>query len=110
LSDPSLINRPDQSIHHSHPPPQEIKIQQSQAAKNHHAFDEAMAKYLNGPVILEVANLADGTSAEDVKVDFFFFQKKNLQLKKLTQNSSPPSLSMSLDGFCRLRRDSRMFY
>ncbi|EFP92577.1 hypothetical protein PGT21_036575 [Puccinia graminis f. sp. tritici] len=73
LSDPTLINRPDPSIHHSHPPPQEIRIQQSQAAKNHQAFDEAMAKYLNGPVILEVANLADGTSAEDVKTAFADF-------------------------------------
>ncbi|KAI7955166.1 hypothetical protein MJO28_005566 [Puccinia striiformis f. sp. tritici] len=65
-------------------PPQEIKIhQQSQIqnqnlnpnpAKNHQAlFDQAMAKYLNGPVILEVANLADGTSADDVKTAFADF-------------------------------------
>ncbi|WAR58450.1 hypothetical protein PtB15_5B684 [Puccinia triticina] len=60
--------RPEQA-----PPPREIKIQQTQPPRSHQAFDEAMAKYLNGPVILEVANLADGTSAEDVKTAFADF-------------------------------------
>jgi len=68
LSDASQINRSDQAAH------QEIKTHQILNAKNHQAlYDEAMARYLNGPVILEVANLADGTSAEDVKTAFADF-------------------------------------
>ncbi|CAH7688686.1 hypothetical protein PPACK8108_LOCUS23685 [Phakopsora pachyrhizi] len=37
------------------------------------AYEEAMNQYLSGPVILEVANLADGTSAEDVQTAFADF-------------------------------------
>ncbi|PLW30126.1 hypothetical protein PCANC_21092 [Puccinia coronata f. sp. avenae] len=67
--DPSHTTRPTPPA--AHP---EKKAHPVQNAKNQQAlFDEAMAKYLNGPVILEVANLADGTSAEDVKTAFADF-------------------------------------
>ncbi|PLW39131.1 hypothetical protein PCANC_12582 [Puccinia coronata f. sp. avenae] len=70
-SDASQITRPTPSPAAAHP---EKKTHPAQNAKNQQAlFDEAMAQYLNGPVILEVANLADGTSAEDVKTAFADF-------------------------------------
>jgi hypothetical protein len=69
-SDASQITRPTPSPAAAHP---EKKTHPAQNAKNQQAlFDEAMAKYLNGPVILEVANLANGTSDEDVKVNCCF--------------------------------------
>ncbi|PLW14842.1 hypothetical protein PCASD_15821 [Puccinia coronata f. sp. avenae] len=70
-SDASQITRPTPSPAAAHP---EKKTHPAQNAKNQQAlFDEAMAQYLNGPVILEVANLADGTSAKDVKTAFADF-------------------------------------
>ncbi|EGF99708.1 uncharacterized protein MELLADRAFT_73331 [Melampsora larici-populina 98AG31] len=48
----------------------EQKVRTARAQKS---YDIALQKYLNGPVILEVSNLADGTSAEDVKTAFADF-------------------------------------
>ncbi|MBW0543458.1 hypothetical protein O181_083173 [Austropuccinia psidii MF-1] len=70
VNNPSLSVKPDFSL--------PTKSREAQDPKNRNtrsqqAFDVAMEDYLKGPVILEVANLADGTSAEDVKTAFADF-------------------------------------
>lgn len=65
----SLNQRPNHAPQAQH----QIRIQTQNSKIQQQAFDAAMAKYLAGPVILEVANLADGTSPEDVKTAFADF-------------------------------------
>ncbi|KAG0141228.1 hypothetical protein CROQUDRAFT_83481 [Cronartium quercuum f. sp. fusiforme G11] len=51
----------------------ELQEQKARLAKAQKAYELAINKYMSGPVILEVSNLADGTSAEDVKTAFADF-------------------------------------
>ncbi|KAH9809983.1 hypothetical protein DFH28DRAFT_1065546 [Melampsora americana] len=51
----------------------EAHDQKVRTARAQKSYDLALQKYFNGPVILEVSNLADGTSAEDVKTAFADF-------------------------------------
>ncbi|PLW33618.1 hypothetical protein PCANC_23914 [Puccinia coronata f. sp. avenae] len=89
--DASQITRPTPSPAAAHP---EKKTHPAQNAKNQQAlFDEAMAKYLNGPVILEVANLANGTSAEDVKTAFADFGEiQECSTKEGLRQANQPTL------------------
>lgn len=51
----------------------ELQEQKVRTARAQKSYDVALQRYFNGPVILEVSNLADGTSAEDVKTAFADF-------------------------------------
>lgn len=59
------------------PTPSEVRTareyheQKVRTARAQKSYDIALQKYFNGPVILEVSNLADGTSSEDVKVNYY---------------------------------------
>jgi hypothetical protein len=76
--------------------PSEMRELKDAEDKARREFNEALRAYSEGPVHVQVTNLADGTSEDDVRVG---------HLVSLSHRSSSLNTLRSTDGFCRLWGD-----